>query len=481
MINISEIANKVKEFEVIMDQYFRHDPVDIANESVKSAIDEFNKRLERETDGLAAEKSELARQFEAIRQIEEQVDTLDQKLNQVRSDEQGPDSIKNYNSLVSEYNALVEKHKGLLDDYKTKESAYNNKVQGSNRDAEERKKEIERIKDDARTKLDNYNNWKRNRGPERFFNDLNTFYASLHKKARNNENNVDNMQEHIDSIKKIRDELALLTKNEQDSLENGMLIVEALVGRSNEKCHFIVDLGASVTSLTESMVDVLGFNEHLGEEVELSLPNAIKIKAPQLLIPSITVKGATVEFVKGVVLKESMVGIDGCLGLSFLNHFDCRIEKDSINNKRVLKLIKTKKDVLGFDVFICHKSGDIQVAKEIYEMLVERGYNPFLSEENLGSIGSTEYQKTIDNALESVTHLIVVCSSRKNLETPWVEAEWRLFDGLKRSGAKRGNVIPVLCKDMTVNNLPIALGRYQAISMNDTKWKDELIKYLPRS
>jgi hypothetical protein len=59
----------------------------------------------------------------------------------------------------------------------------------------------------------------------------------------------------------------------------------------------------------------------------------------------------------------------------------------------------------------------------------------------------------------------------------WVEAEWRLFDGMKRSGKKKGNIIPILCVDMRLEDFPMALGRYQAVSLNSPDWKNTLLIY----
>ena len=70
---------------------------------------------------------------------------------------------------------------------------------------------------------------------------------------------------------------------------------------------------------------------------------------------------------------------------------------------------------LFFDVFISKKSSDYRLAKPIYDYLTQRGHRVFLSEESLPNLGSADYMKEIDRALESASHLIVVTSSVENV------------------------------------------------------------------
>ncbi|MFO7613532.1 MAG: hypothetical protein R6W71_02730, partial [Bacteroidales bacterium] len=63
----------------------------------------------------------------------------------------------------------------------------------------------------------------------------------------------------------------------------------------------------------------------------------------------------------------------------------------------------------------------------------------------------------------------------------WVEAEWRMFEGLIRSGKKRGNILPVLCGTMKRDDLPLALRRYQSIMVNEPNWREVLIRFIPNN
>ena len=238
----------------------------------------------------------------------------------------------------------------------------------------------------------------------------------------------------------------------------------------------LVDTGATTVSVTPVMVEALGLKESLGELVEVTLAGGIRIKAPQLFLPSMTVAGKEAKYVKALMLNPSLPGVDGCVGLSFLNRFDYVIEK-ALPQKLVLEQT-TREEAPGFDVFISHNSEDLSCANKVYDVLEIDGFSPFLSELALEKAGQSSFQKATENALETAHHLVVVASSRQNLESPWVEAEWRLFDHLLKAGKKPGNIVPVLCGDMKVEDLPPSLRAHQATSIAETGWEDRLTSYL---
>ncbi len=86
------------------------------------------------------------------------------------------------------------------------------------------------------------------------------------------------------------------------------------------------------------------------------------------------------------------------------------------------------------DVFISRKTADAKFAKEIYDYLTGQALVVFVSDQTLKEIGNADYIKTIDEALATTTHMIVVGSSAENIRSSWVEAEWLFFLNRKRSG-----------------------------------------------
>ena len=93
------------------------------------------------------------------------------------------------------------------------------------------------------------------------------------------------------------------------------------------KGFFLVDTGATITTIHPAMIGALGLSENLGKEESYRLAGGIRKNAREVTIPSISVSGKSAVNVKAAVLNPSDIGIDGLLGHSFLNHFDYRIEK----------------------------------------------------------------------------------------------------------------------------------------------------------
>lgn len=88
-----------------------------------------------------------------------------------------------------------------------------------------------------------------------------------------------------------------------------------------------------------------------------------------------------------------------------------------------------------YDIFLCYKSEDYDLARRVYDFLVEKGYCVFFAEAELK--GNAEYGKLIDAALDSVKHLILVTSSEQYAESSYVQSEWRTFLEEKRAGRKK--------------------------------------------
>jgi len=118
-----------------------------------------------------------------------------------------------------------------------------------------------------------------------------------------------------------------------------------------------------------------------------------------------------------------------------------------------------------YDVFVSHKSEDAEHALQVYDFLVSRGLRVFFSKESLPRLGSSEYHKQIDLAVDRARHMVVVASCRENLESRWVEYEWRMFLQLFLRGRKSGNLLSVITEDMDVDDLPNALSGFEAIRL----------------
>lgn len=129
------------------------------------------------------------------------------------------------------------------------------------------------------------------------------------------------------------------------------------------------------------------------------------------------------------------------------------------------------------DVFISANSCDFQFAGEVYDFLDQHGLSVFFSERSLPKLGISDYRKEIDKALDHTKHMVVVASSRGNVESRWVEAEWGIFVNEMRSGRKNGNLITVVTEGLSIDKLPPSLRYYEVISLNKDGLK-KLVSYL---
>lgn len=115
------------------------------------------------------------------------------------------------------------------------------------------------------------------------------------------------------------------------------------------------------------------------------------------------------------------------------------------------------------DIFISFKSADVELARTLYNYLRSLNFSVFLSAESLPQLGSSDYRKEIDKALDECKHMIVVATKVEYLNSSWVEAEWGFYIGEKRAARKKGNILTVVSEDIEIKDLPASLRYYQVI------------------
>lgn len=130
-----------------------------------------------------------------------------------------------------------------------------------------------------------------------------------------------------------------------------------------------------------------------------------------------------------------------------------------------------------YDVFICFKSEDLAYAREVYDYLQENSLNPFFSPVSLEDVGESDFTAAIFEALESITHMVVVTSSAEYVNTDYVKAEWMAFFNEKYKGKKKGNIVTVLFGDMSADELPMPLSHYQVLPWGKETQKG-ILRYL---
>lgn len=154
---------------------------------------------------------------------------------------------------------------------------------------------------------------------------------------------------------------------------------------------------------------------------------------------------------------------------------------ETINNiqKGILAVSKNEKP---FDIFISYKETDSEgnrtkdsiTAQNLYEELTESGYKVFFSRITLENKIGTEYEPYIYAALYSSKVMLTVCSSKENIESPWVRNEWSRFLTLRQNNT--GKTLIPLYFDMSKADLPDEFALLSSYDMKVDGFEQELLR-----
>lgn len=152
-------------------------------------------------------------------------------------------------------------------------------------------------------------------------------------------------------------------------------------------------------------------------------------------------------------------------------------------------IIDPPQDVRPYDVFLCFKasapgemgySEDFNRAFQLYHMLMREGYSVFFAPKELSGAGAS-YEAAIYHALKSAKVMLLICSSREYIESPWVCSEWRRYLSMMEEGADK-RLVPLLYGDLTAEQLPveILMRGLQTLDMGTMSAAKELADLLVR-
>ncbi len=120
----------------------------------------------------------------------------------------------------------------------------------------------------------------------------------------------------------------------------------------------------------------------------------------------------------------------------------------------------------SYDVFLSFSSESIDLARQIFDFLRERGQRVFFSDETLHQAA---FGRDIDAALESARALVVVGLRSDHFMKPWVDFEWRSFHQDILGGRKPVDAPLVsVTGDVDPNSLPRPLANRQVLRWNQT-------------
>lgn len=146
--------------------------------------------------------------------------------------------------------------------------------------------------------------------------------------------------------------------------------------------------------------------------------------------------------------------------------------------KRILAASQNEED---YDIFICYKETDANgertrdsvIAQDIYDRLKEKDYRVFFARITLENKPGVEYEPYIFAGLNSAKVMIVVGTSKENLDAVWVKNEWsRFIVNMKKDSSK---VLIPCYADMNPYDLPDSLARLQSYDVNKIGFIQDLV------
>jgi len=125
-----------------------------------------------------------------------------------------------------------------------------------------------------------------------------------------------------------------------------------------------------------------------------------------------------------------------------------------------------------YNVFISFKktddegelTKDFEIAKELYNELKEyETVQPFFSDESIYTVGKSNYKDIINNALDEVDIVVVIGTTKENIESKWVKYEWESFhNDILANNKPNGEIIGYIADDINHNDLPRSIRSYQS-------------------
>lgn len=135
-----------------------------------------------------------------------------------------------------------------------------------------------------------------------------------------------------------------------------------------------------------------------------------------------------------------------------------------------------------FDIFICYKETDTYgrrtqdsvLAQDLYYQLTKEGFKVFFSRITLEDKLGTAYEPYIFAALNTAKIMVVIGTSKENLNSVWVKNEWSRFLALTKKDNSK--VLIPAYRDMDPYDLPEEFSHLQAQDMSKLGFMQDLIR-----
>jgi hypothetical protein len=132
-----------------------------------------------------------------------------------------------------------------------------------------------------------------------------------------------------------------------------------------------------------------------------------------------------------------------------------------------------------FDVFLSSAGEDAAKTEQVYNYLMNRQIKTFFSRE---TIGDPDYQRAINDAIDSSKHLVAVGTKLRHITKPWVGYECTAFqNNILSLRNPKGYMFPFIVPDIDPNYLPLPLRVYNSIpweQQNMTPGLETLVRHI---
>lgn len=151
-----------------------------------------------------------------------------------------------------------------------------------------------------------------------------------------------------------------------------------------------------------------------------------------------------------------------------------------------VEFLKIVKSTTPYDVFISYKrtderglkTTDAEYAMKLYLYLKNHGIQVFFAEESLKNVAGSQYEPHIFAALQSSKVMVLMGSSKENVESTWVKNEWQRFLKLMEQAPEKSLIPAVLGDPYEV--LPHRLQRLQALHAGSPAFVEEVLETIKK-
>lgn len=157
-----QTADRLKQFETVMERYYRGSPLEKAQDSLNRLIVEYNQRVESTDARHDSARKELDKEYEVLRGLEKQIDEIGRLLAE-KPDARDKAAVEAYNAQVERRNVLTKQYNELGKPFKEHQDADNDAVSHAQQEMKTRREQLDKQKVAVQRQITAYKRWWRQR------------------------------------------------------------------------------------------------------------------------------------------------------------------------------------------------------------------------------------------------------------------------------------------------------------------------------